>query len=101
MVRELPEPIRSCTHVDMTEAYFSLEKAMAYVRGTMGTLDAEDVFVPDPDLKEVYVKWEGSEFVALAATLDGNAIVAAAQAKNWGFVNPASEDVSSSPETLE
>jgi hypothetical protein len=76
----------------MTEAYFSLDKALAYVRGTLGTLDGEGAYVPDPDLKEIYIKWEGAEFVALGATLDGNAIVAAAQAKNWGFVNPAGED---------
>jgi len=92
MIRELPEPIRSCTHVELTEAYFSLHGNMAYVRGTLGTVDEGDVYHADTDLKECYVSWEGAEFVALGATLDGNAIVAAAQAKNWGFTNPASLD---------
>lgn len=88
MVRELPEAIRGCTHVDMTEAYFSLNNVMAYVRGTLGTLDGEGVYHADTDLKECYVAWHGAEFASLMETIDGESIVVAAGAKNWGFVVP-------------
>lgn len=93
MLRPLPEPIRGCTHVDMTEAFFSLAALTAYVRGSLGTLDVEGVFVPDTDLKPCYVDWRGPEFVAMAQTLNGDAIVAAAQAKNWGFSLTPPEDI--------
>ena len=85
MLRELPEPIRGCTHVNLTEAHFDLGTTSAYVRGTLGTLDAEGAYTADPDLKQCYVAWYGAEFAALAATLDGTAVIAAAQAKHWNF----------------
>lgn len=85
MLRELPAPIRGCTHVNLTEAHFDLGTTSAYVRGTLGTVDGLGVYSPDTDLKQCYVDWQGAEFAALAATLDGTAVIAAAQAKNWNF----------------
>lgn len=85
MVRPLPETIRGCTHVNLTEAYFSLANAVAFVRGCLGTLDGEGTFVPDTDLKECHVTWQQAEFLALTDSIDGEAIIAAAGAKHWGF----------------
>lgn len=98
MVRELPDVIRGCTHVDLTEAFFSLRNAMAYVRGTLGTVDEEGAYHADTDLKECNVTWHGAEFMALIGAIDGEAIIIAAGAKNWGFgpqaaAPPIDEDV--------
>lgn len=85
MVRPLPNPIRGCTHVNLTEAHFSLAEGRAYVRGMLGTLDDEGSFVADTDLRECFVSWSADEFGALASKLDGAGIIAAASDKHWGF----------------
>jgi len=85
MLRQLPATIRGCTHVNLTEANFDLINAAAYVRGTLGTVDGQGVYSADTDLKQCFVEWHGAEFATLAATLDGTAVIAAAQAKNWNF----------------
>jgi hypothetical protein len=103
MIIELAAPVRGNTHADLQEVFFSLKDAVAYCRGVLGTCAGEApdlVFTQDPDIRPFYVSFEGPEFVSLTDALDSTALIAAAQEKSWGYVNPSLQEETTSTETI-